>query len=232
MDLLAGRNIEISKLTIGEEKSPLLVIDNFVENPDCLAELAARLNFSRTFQYYPGIRAPAPKAFEQLIRSDLQSTILEYFELDARTLEFSGCDYSLVTTEPKQLNLYQRIPHFDSLDGDILASIYYLFKGEQGGTSFYRHRKTGYEYLDESRKHAYAKSLEGVNGTADIPPAAYINGDTPLFERIAEQQGIFNRLIIYRGNSLHSGSISGEFNLDPNPLTGRLTITSFIDPVA
>ena len=51
----------------------------------------------------------------------------------------------------------------------------------------------------------------------------------PLFEKIDQQEGLFNRILFYRRNSLHSGSISEHFIPDNNPCTGRLSINSFID---
>ena len=36
--------------------------------------------------------------------------------------------------------------------GNELAFIHYLFKSDLGGTAFYRHRATGYEYIDEARR--------------------------------------------------------------------------------
>lgn len=125
--------------------------------------------------------------------------------------------------------MLQRIPHFDSLDKEGLAAVHYLFKKDLGGTSFYRHKKTQFEYIDESRKLDYFRSLESENGTGNIPTSGYINGDTALFEKIAEQEGVFNRIIFYRRNSLHSGAISEHFVPDNNPRSGRLSINSFID---
>jgi len=42
----------------------------------------------------------------------------------------------------------------------------------------------------------------------------------------------FNRMLVYRRNSLHSGNIGKDFVPDANPLTGRLSINCFIDPIA
>ncbi len=125
----------------------------------------------------------------------------------------------------------QRIPHVDSFDSNGLATIHYLFRENMGGTAFYRHRKTGYEVIDESRKMEYISSLESEMQGPTLPPAEYINGDTPIFEQIGRQEGLYNRLLIYRRNSLHSGCIDKNFVPDPNPLTGRLSINSFIDLV-
>jgi len=54
-------------------------------------------------------------------------------------------------------------------------------------------------------------------------------GSNNEFEEIMSFEAKFNRLIMYRGTSLHSGIIRPEYNFDPNPQTGRLTITSFYE---
>lgn len=230
MQLSLDENIQITESHFGNEQAPLLVIDNFVRRAEGLVEDASQQRFLANSPLYPGVRAMAPQAYQQLILGQLQNKLMDFFELNGQSLSLSVCHYSIVTTPPQQLKLLQRIPHFDSEDKNGLAAVHYLFKADLGGTSFYRHRKTGYESIDENRKLDYYRSLESENDGTNMPASAYIYGDTPLFERIAEQKGIFNRIIFYRRNSLHSGSISPNFSADDNPSTGRLTISSFIDP--
>lgn len=221
--------INIQPLTIGVERAPLLVIDNLVGDPDDLLRAAARQKFSEQSRYYPGIRANAPSGYQELIAADLAPILATHFQLPAGTLHFSLCQYSLVTTPAERLQIPQRIPHVDSLPGTGLASIHYLFKRDLGGTAFYRHRKTGFEYIDEARNETYLASLRAENLRPDTAPMGYINGDTELYEQVARQDGLFNRMLIYRRNSLHSGCIDRGFVPDPNPATGRLSINSFID---
>jgi hypothetical protein len=52
-----------------------------------------------------------------------------------------------------------------------------------------------------------------------------------LFEQIAAQPGVFNRLVVYRRQLLHSGMITQHTSLSADPRVGRLTISSFIDPL-
>lgn len=221
-------DIRLQKLTLGAEHAPLLIVDNFVSAPEELMQAAVRKPFSPAASYFPGLRVKASLSYQELY-SQLRSTLHEMFELEGPMLRFSMCHYSLVTTPPDQLALPQRIPHADSLARTGLAAIHYLFKADHGGTAFYRHRQTGYEYVDESRQKRYLECIRQELAGPDQPPPGYINGDTPLFERIAAADGLFNRLLIYRRNSLHSGSISKDFVPDPNPLTGRLSINSFMD---
>ncbi|HKE96870.1 MAG TPA: DUF6445 family protein [Povalibacter sp.] len=219
----------VHKLTIGAERAPLLVIDNFIANADALVDLAASQSFGPGGQYFPGLRIAAPAEYQQVFSDRLRDLLFEFFQLSGSAFRFSLCHYSLVTTPAGRLQLIQRIPHFDALESNGLASVHYLFRGNLGGTAFYRHRKTGFEYIDTTRREAYFRSLESENGGPNIPRPAYINGDTPLYEQIAKQDGVFNRMLIYRRNSLHSGCIDKDFVPDPNPRTGRLSINCFID---
>jgi uncharacterized protein DUF6445 len=221
--------LRIEKRTIGAERAPLLVIDALVSEPEALVEDAASRSFDEPARYYPGIRTPAPESYQDLILTQLREALLDCLGVQQGTLRFSMCQYSIVTTPPEQLTPPQRIPHVDSLSKYGLATIHYLFKAPLGGTAFYRHRRTGFEYVDESRNADYVQCLQLEHMGREAPPAAYINGDTPLFEQIAKAEAVFNRMLVYRRNSLHSGCIDTSFVPDVNPRTGRLSINSFID---
>lgn len=231
MILQTHPDLHLRKLTIGAEQAPLLVIENFIADPERLVRRAASRQFTVPSRFYPGIRTEAPLSYRQLIESRLKDVLFRHFGLQGASLRFSMSHYSLVTTSPEKLTAIQRIPHVDSLNGNGLATIHYLFKTNLGGTAFYRHRKTGFEYLDEARADTYFRSLEAENDGPDMPVAEYINGDTALFEQVAMEEGIFNRMLVYRRNSLHSACIAKDFVPDANPLTGRLSINCFIDAV-
>ena len=221
--------VDVRMCTIGRERAPLLVIDNFVKHPDDLVKQAIPRQFARGGQFFPGIRAKAPRSYQRFLLSELKDLLIDCFGLEAKSLNLSMCHFSLVTTRPEDLVGVQRIPHFDHVGRERLASIHYLFRGGYGGTAFYRHRATGFEAIDASRRDTYLDVLHEELQGPHAPAAAYINGDTPLFEQIDEQDGTFNRLLVYRGNSLHSGCIGAGFVPDPDPRTGRLSINSFID---
>jgi hypothetical protein len=225
-------DIRIEQLTIGAEKAPLLVVDNFIADPQRLVRRATTRQFRSGGANYPGIRTEAPLAYQQLIRDRLRTRLFDCFGLTGTSLAFSMCHYSLVTTPAAQLTPLQRIPHVDSVDGGGLATVHYLFRTDLGGTAFYRHRATGFEVIDASRKDRYFREIKQVLAEPNSLPAGYINGDTELFEQIASVSGVFNRMVIYRRNSLHSGCIGRGFIPDPEPSTGRLSINCFIDPVA
>jgi hypothetical protein len=228
MHIALHPSMHVQKLTIGRERAPLLVIDNLVADPEELVADAASKRYTTPNSNYPGLRAKAPLSYQMFIAGELRSLLCEHFQLDARALRFSMCHYSVVTTEPEHLSPLQRIPHVDSHEPGGLASIHYLFKADLGGTSFYRHRATGYEYVSEERRQTYFRTLEEELKGPCAPTAAYIDADTPLFERIGNQEGVFNRMLVYRRNSLHSGAPRKGLSLVPDPTLGRLSINSFL----
>lgn len=221
--------IRVQKLTIGSEKSPLVVIDNFVAEPQKLVQRASWRQFNVRSPNFPGIRAEAPLSYHNLFLQHLRPLLLDYFQLPGNAIKVTACYYSLITTAVEDLVPIQRIPHIDSVSRTGLASVHYLFDGNLGGTAFYRHRRTGFEYIDDARRNAYFDAVSRESAGPDAPAPEYIDGDTPLYEQIAKQEGIYNRILIYRRNSLHSGSIGRNFVPDPNPLTGRLSINTFME---
>jgi hypothetical protein len=231
MRLSVHPDITITYHRFGNEKAPLLVIDNVVRGADELTQYAARLRFSSNSAFYPGVRAEAPHEYQHFLLNNFAEEFQKFFELSSDKFSLSLCHYSLTTTPASELRLLQRIPHFDSLERSGLASVHYLFKRPLGGTAFYRHIKTDFESIDESRKIRYLASLESENGGPNIPKSGYINGDTPLYQQIMRVDGVYNRMIVYRRNSLHSGCIAEDFIPDLNVLMGRLSINAFIDPL-
>jgi hypothetical protein len=228
MTIARHRDFRLQRLRIGREQAPLVVIDNLVSDPGDLVNGAASKQFGEVASYYPGIRAKVSLSYQQFILEQLRGVFAEEFAFESGAARFTACHYSLVTTPPEKLTYLQRIPHVDSVASKELAFVHYLFKTDFGGTAFYRHRKTGFEYVDQGRKEEYLRCLEEEKSGPHSPPAEYINGDTPLYELLDTQQGVFNRLVIYRRNSLHSGALSPNFVADPDPRTGRLSINGFL----
>jgi hypothetical protein len=222
---LSGR---VQKLTIGRENAPLIVIDDVVPRAESLVDLAATKVFSDVVTYYPGIRAKVPLTYQQTILEQYGVLVSDYFGMPGARLRFTGCHFAIATTPPERLDILQRIPHVDSFINAQLAFIHYLFKADLGGTAFFRHRKTGFEFVDEARASEFMTCRDQENTGPDAPAAAYIDGSTPLYEEISTQQAVFNRMLIYRRTSLHCARLVPGYMRDPSPRTGRLSITGFL----
>ncbi len=222
-------SIRISKLSIGAEGAPLLVIDDLVSDPERLVRKAAASHFVARSSSFPGIRAPAPLSYQHFLETTLNPLLEECFGLQPGRFVFPMCHYSLVTLPPEKLSFLQRVPHVDSVQGDGLATVHYLFRGEWGGTAFYRHRSSGFECIYPSRRDSYYRSLVQEIRGGDATGEGYIDDDTSLFERVAHVDGAFNRMLVYRRNSLHSARIDNARIPPADPMAGRLSINTFID---
>lgn len=213
---------------VGIEQQPVLVVDHFLSDPALLVEYCVRhRTLNKVDAFYPGLRASAPDNYIGLIYRYLRDAICHTFSINDSMVTNVKSDYSMVLTPINQLNLLQCIPHFDSLVSSELAAVHYLCGSDKGGTSFYRHKETGFEYVDHNRSAIYMEKLESEINSAPYRQA-YMNGSNHLFEQVASYEAVFNRMIIYRCTSLHSGNIAPDFSFDPNPRTGRLTINTFI----
>ena len=211
----------------GREREPVVVIENFAPDPEQLRRLAAGAVFAGQDLYYPGIKADAPVDYFDGVTDIIATVMREVFGMK-KGADVIRSAFSIVTTPPQLLSIEQRLPHVDSLEPGRMAILHYLAPEDRDGTAFYRHRSTGFETLDAERSDAYFAALNADLRLTGAPPPAYLCGDTPIFEQTGSIEGAYNRALIYRGRTLHSGAITAGRDLPPDPLRGRLTIASFL----
>lgn len=211
---------------IGHEGEPVAVIENFAPDPDTLRDDGALRKFTASEDYYPGLKAPAPDDYLAIQRAVLAAVFRDVFGAGDR-VSVLDVTYAMVTAAPDTLSLEQRLPHVDALQPGRLALIHYLVPGGSDGTAFYRHRATGFETVDRERSAPYFAQLNEDLRKHGPPVAGYLEGSTPIFERIGHFDGNYNRALIYRGRLLHCGAIWAGRSLPADPRTGRLTITGF-----
>ena len=211
---------------VGHERAPVIVVDDIWPDAGGLFEHAAsRADYGTSSLYYPGLRCAAPQDYAQAIVQSLSVLIRDALGIRG-TLTITDSVISLVTTPPEKLVPFQRVPHYDSTDPNRVALLHYLCAS--GGTSFYRHRSSGAEIVTAAAEDGYIRQVNAEVRAAGMPPPAYVDGDTPLFERIARYDAAFNRALIYRGNMLHSVNVPPDFVPDTDPRTGRLSVNTFL----
>ncbi len=212
---------------IGDERQPVVVVENFSPWPDRLIQDAETRNFKVMGPFYPGVRAPVSAVYFEGLSAVLAPVMRDVFGAENR-IAFDRALYSLATTPSDSLALAQRIPHIDGIEAGMMAMIHYLSKENQGGTAFYRHRTTGFESITADRHRHYLDSLRQDFARHGEPSAAYITGDTPIFKQTAFYEPAFNRALIYRGNVLHCAQIKNQAALSVDLSLGRLTVASFL----
>ena len=212
---------------IGEERQPVIVIDDFAPEFPAFRAAAETAAFLPMRGHYPGIRAPVAVETVHKFLAPVHELISSTFGL-AGPATLIESFYSIVTTPPERLTPIQRLPHFDGLEVGRIAMVHYLSDGDQGGTAFYRHRASGYETISAERHPPYDAALHRDVAAHGMPAPAYIAGDTPIFQQISRFGARPNRVLIYRGCALHCADLPRGIALSPDPRLGRLTVNTFL----
>ena len=211
----------------GNEREPVVVIDNFSESLERLKQRAFKADFKAGAAYYPGVQAPEDPNYLSLRGRELTEIFSNIFNNNS-PLRIESCVYSIVCAPPGKLLAGQCLPHYDGFETALFASVHYIQGPASAGTAFYRHKRTGFETVSEGRNETYRMALKQDISEFGLPPNHYFYGDDERYEMIGEIKAEPDRLILYRGYTLHSGCISSDVLLNPNPPTARLTLNSFL----
>ena len=229
--------MKVSVTRLGQEQTPVAIIDDAVADAGRAVDMAAGLApFPPIDQnYYPGQRRligrdePA-HAYTASVCNAVAQVMFDVFGVGR--FHVKEASFSIVTQRPETTQLIQRVPHFDTLDPTDFAVLHYLSKPAKGGTAFYRHRRTGFERLSQPRYGTFLKALDQDLAEFGPPAPAYITESSPAFEQIGRCDGLFNRIVIYQGALLHCAEIANDFAFDADPRRGRLTGNIFIRALA
>jgi len=209
----------------GLYQEPVVVIDNFSSQPEKLIEIAKTANFNKDSKHYPGFRSDAYSGY-----------LLENFELLMRIFEnvygiknvmtVKESKYCLLTTEPKNLSFVQCYPQFHSLDKNAISAIHYFNDQEQGDLAFYRHRATGFEYVDHDRLKIYGQVRSTDFRQLGAIKERYMLRSNKQFDLIGRIPAKINRLVLFRSHTLHMDLPGSATVLRNDKNNGRLTINS------
>jgi hypothetical protein len=228
-DFSINKNISINIQNVGLEKEKILIIDNFLNNPKLLVNMAAHQPFIPYHTQYPGVKSLAPAEYTRQLFGTVVPIIKKHYQLPQQcTIEHTKCLFSLITHKEDDLNLFQRAPHRDSSYEYQFAILLYLCGPEHGGTSFYRHNLTHFETITRARSATYDQTYDDDVKQHGEPEPRYQLDSDRRYSKTGEINACFNRLVIYRSCLLHSPYINLQKSIDTNPHTGRLTLNSFL----
>jgi hypothetical protein len=232
--------LTVATTLVGRERHPVVVIDDVFRDPGSVVSFAATLGRfrpprpalgdqvgSQGGNFYPGVRAPVPQPYLASLYGAIAPLMRETFGLPLGGPLKADCSFSITTIPPEELNVMQRLAHFDTVDSRQLAVLHYLCDPSHGGTAFYRQRGTGFEAITPERLTPYLQQVEQDLATYGPPPAQYLRDSDERFEQIASFEARFNRVLIYRSQMLHSGSVDAACGFRDDPRTGRLTANAF-----
>jgi len=213
-----NKNAEVRLIHVGRRGVPVTLIDSVFSDPDGVAARGFSADYARDLNnLYPGVRAIVPQDLSEAFSACLKC-------------EVKHCEsfFSVVMTPSQDLLPIQCIPHYDSTDPNLLAAVIYLCDNRFSGTSFYRHRRTGYEEITAENQQNYRLALDYDMRAHGPPKKAYVNGSTQLFEVTFSSELKFNSAIVYPGRALHAGTIPETFTPPKDRGEWRLTITSLM----
>jgi hypothetical protein len=223
-------NATVKRVDVGQRAIALTQIDAVLQDPEGMAALGYAQSYTQdSSNLYPGLRAPVPGSFSTGFRTWL-TPILQHSGMLAagQGIQSDSSFFSVVTTASADLLPIQCIPHYDSSDPNLLAAVIYLCDTRFSGTSFYRHRRTGYEEITADNQTNYRLALDHDMRTHGAPPRQYMNGDSLLFETIFTNPLKFNSAIVYPGRMLHAGNIRSPCVPPRDQSEWRLTITALL----
>ena len=228
-DFYPSLNLSITVQQVGNQKEPVLLIENYLRDPQSAVRYAAeKMTFTQPPTHYPGITAVSPNEYVTILFKALSPAFRDMFGVNVDGPCQARSFFGIATTPPEKLNIGQRLPHIDTPDPRQIAVLHYLCDASHGGTSFYRHRASGFEAPNPQQYMQMNQMLaEDAKQNGDLP-SQYVTTSNRLYEQTASFDAKFNRMIIYRSHILHAGSISPTANLSPDPRVGRLTANTFL----
>jgi hypothetical protein len=229
-----NKNLSITLLNAAHAMQKIIVIENLLEHPQALIDYAALHNFKpapgqTAGKGYPGIQLAPPTAYSQAISEFIKPLIQQEFGIAADAeMRKSECAMSLMTLKESELSPAQCVPHFDTSNINQFAIILYLCDQSHGGTAFYRHNATGFEFvIPQTSDHYFDSFLAELK--AHPPAQKYFTDSNAQFTKLGVLPAAINRMVIYRSCTLHSPYlINPEHSINADPRTGRLTVNTFV----
>lgn len=220
-------------LRVGNTQSPVVVIDDFSGDVEEVGRLADELAPFPPIKenYFPGLRRLIgnldERAYAYVLSTCERAAPFVGGAFGVGSFDLDEASFSLVTVKPHELQPLQKAPHFDSPDQDLYALLHYLRVPAGSGTAFYRHKATGIERITSSNVGLFlAAAGRELRAVACHP--GYIHGTDEFYEQIGRVEAVPDRLILYHGSLLHSGTIPEGMSFSSDPREGRLTANFFL----
>lgn len=213
----------------GRDDNPVLIIDNFMPEPEAWVTQLETLNYARRSPYNPGVQAPLPGSYLGTVSRGLEFIFQHGFDF-RRQMQLENLLASYVTCPPTDLAPIQRYPHYDGGHNGMVAVLHFLCGPEQGGTRFFRHDRTGFETVTRAQDDIYGAARNVDIDEYGLRDPAYFYETGHGFTLLHTVPAKFNRAIIYSSTTIHSGDLGANPSFDVSPNTGRLTVNTFVSP--
>jgi hypothetical protein len=199
-------------------KIPVMVVDDFFEDPDSIRNYALSLDYAKPDDNYPGVRTELLDTLNDTLFKSLSLrlfSLLYDFKVHRAGGHVQAC-FQLITEEYEEGWVHSDL----STDDWCIAGVVYLTPNAplSGGTSLYKLTTATHP---EQSKH---KNVFYSNAAIDIDTYRKAR-DTfnDHYEKTMQISNVYNRLVMYNTNQLHRGDIFFGNNKE----NGRLTLVFF-----
>jgi hypothetical protein len=211
------------------DKIPMIVIDDFYQDPDEVRTAALEGQFKDTAAGYPGRHErldPGSNLDVARVVNHVRQVVEKGSGLSVDSQAITT-DFSILTTPKEKILKMQSHPHTDNV---ALAGLVYLNKKKFGGTCFYRNKLLDSCILLDENTEQYNKLTEDYNKNfKDVE--GYVSGSYDSWELIYRTEGKYNQFVMYPGNVFHSVDVVE--NPDPSqPKLARLTQRFFVNMIS
>ena len=201
-----NENFHINHQKIKGTDISVVVVDNFYANPEKVRKFSSELPYTKSkyiLKNSPGVRVNL-----KLDINKIKFLIYDLIGLTNSQIKYKKSSYVIFNRmrSDEKLSLIQTHPHIDSIDKINCAMVVYLNTEDEcsGGTSFYRHKKSGLDIVKTSEDLSLIK-FKYLKHNKDFITDS--NDDWELLELIPMK---FNRMVIYPHNLFHSGYIKRD----------------------
>ncbi len=230
-DLALNPAAQMTRIPVGLEQQNVLIIDDVVKAPQALVDYACTQTFVTPAEgsYYPGLNARLPDNYLPLLISGLRPLIARLYGV-APSVNLPAFGFFGLATRPQTApDPLQIIPHIDSPKLNSFAAVHYLGNPAFGGTGLFRHVATGVETVPPSRNYSFNRQMKAELAERQAEGLCDAAGLSGLYEQIEYIEPVFNRLVLYKANQLHSAVLKNTETLVSDPRQGRLTANTFIN---
>lgn len=162
---------------VGKSRSPIVAIDEFSSSVEEASRLAGPPSQAFGGRSARPTNSPIPMVCYQHRAAPF---IGGGFEVDG--FDLMEASFSILTTQPGELQTIQRAQHFDSSEQNIFALLHYVNVPENSGTNLYRHRATGIERVMKDRVVLFVTKAK-TEASMPAADSGYMRGSDPSISK-------------------------------------------------
>ena len=189
---------------------PSVIYDNFLDNPDAVAEFAESCEYHFNDGRWPGYRTKDLSEINPDLKTNITRKIVNIFFPDKMATWYSQMAFQKVI--PMHEDKYHiKNRGWVHLDSNVqFGGIIYLDKDpeEDTGTSLYKLKHTHFQHTDNEER--IKRTFYGGEDVSDEEYEKYFMSTEKYYEETVRVKNVYNRLFLFNGQQLHGVQTFGS----------------------